>query len=87
MDIILNKNRDYFSQYWTVENTGWSGGISWFPIGIRRHTKEEAIDAAKAIAREVRLGSETKWRIVCNTVETFKNKSVQTKEWEELCDL
>jgi len=73
-------------EYWTVENTGWSGGISWFKTGgsdshpLRFETASDA--HAYALIRQQEFDDpSTLWRVVHTTVDRFENKEVTTKEW------
>lgn len=75
------KNLDYY----TVENTGWSGGISWFKTGgtdahpLRFKTKSEA--TTYALDKQKINDPTTLWRVVHTIVERSENKEVTTKEW------
>jgi hypothetical protein len=75
--------------YWTVENTGWSGGVSWFKTGgtdanpLRFDSFADA--ATYALQKQHALNDpNTLWRVVETTVERSANKSVTTKEWTEV---
>ena len=76
-------------EYYTVENTGWSGGISWFKTGgsdanpLRFKTEAEA--TTYALERQANLNqSTTLWRIVHITVEREENKETTIKRWIQL---
>lgn len=76
------KNLDYY----TVENTGWSGKISWFRTGgsdmhpLRFKTEASATDYA--LERQAELNDpDTLWRVVHTTVEREENREVTTREW------
>lgn len=73
-------------QFYTVENTGWSGGISWFTTGgtdtnpLRFKTETEAIEFAKR--NKTHLNQDTTfWRIVRTTIIRSDNREVTTREW------
>lgn len=76
-------------EFFTVEYTGWSGGISWFSNGgtetnpLRFDNFDNALHYAikqkKAFNQDT-----TKWRVVHNVIERFENKEVTTKEWREV---
>lgn len=70
--------------FWTVENTGWSGGISWFSTGgtdanpLRFKTKYEAINYL--IKQKEELNQDTTlWRYVHTTIQRTDNKEVITR--------
>lgn len=73
-------------QFYTVENTGWSGGISWFTTGgtdvnpLRFKVESEAISYAKNAKEELNQDT-TFWRIVRTTIDRTDNKEVITREW------
>lgn len=73
-------------QFYTVENTGWSGGISWFTTGgtdvnpLRFKVESEAITYAKRAKAELDQDT-TFWRIVRTTIDRTDNKEVITREW------
>ena len=75
--------------YYTVENTGWSGGISWFKTGgteanpLRFKTEASATDYALEKQAE-QNDPNTLWRVVHTTVEREENKEVTTKQWIQL---
>jgi hypothetical protein len=54
-------------EYWTAQNTGWSGGVSWFNSGgsqlypIQCKTREEALELAAKYKKQL---TESKHRIV-----------------------
>lgn len=63
--------------YYEPQNTGWSGGISWFVTGddkykpIRYKTRKEAIEHNKR-ARDSWNDPEVKWRVVKrHVIETY----------------
>ena len=76
-------------EFWTVENTGWSGGTSWFHRGgtemnpTRFKTFDKALQYAIKEKKEFNQDT-TKWRVVRTTYERFENKEVRTKEWREV---
>lgn len=72
--------------YYTVENTGWSGGISWFSTGgtemnpLRFKTEAEATDYA--LEKQAELNDpNTLWRVVHTTVEREENRRVTIEQW------
>ena len=89
MDYMRNRKPLKFIEWWEVENTGWSGGVSWFRTGgtngdpRRFETEKEAKDYA--LRRKAELNSpDTKWRYVHTTLEREDNKSVTTEVWTEV---
>jgi hypothetical protein len=67
-------------EFWSIENTGWSGGVSWFRDEQRFDSKYEALDIA--IERKEELNQDTTlWRIVHTTIKRFDNKEVITRTW------
>lgn len=72
-------------EYWKVQNTGWSGGVSWFDSGGSFREPQRFPDEASArdyIQRaHNRLDDATRWRIVRVRIETFSRKRVTTEEW------
>ena len=67
-------------EFWSIENTGWSGAISWFRDEKRFDSKYEALD--DALRRKKELNQDTTlWRIVHTTIRRFDNKEVITREW------
>jgi len=76
-------------QFWSVENTGWSGGISWFHIGGTETNplRFKSFDEAKTFAVRYRDQLEDpsiKWRIVRTIIEKYPSKEITTRVWEEL---
>jgi hypothetical protein len=73
-------------EFYTVENTGWSGGISWFTTGgtdmnpRRFNTNEEATVYATR-SQELMNDPNTLWRIVHTIIERTENKEVLTRTW------
>lgn len=72
-------------EFWTVEHTGWSDGVSWFYCGphdepLRFKSFDKALQYAIKEKKEFNQGT-TMWRVVHNTFERFENKEVRTKEW------
>jgi hypothetical protein len=76
-------------QFWTIENTGWSGGISWFHSGgtdmnpLRFKTYASAVEYGKKSMKELNQDT-TLWRIVQTTIERTDNREVTTREWNLL---
>jgi hypothetical protein len=77
------------SEWWIIENTGWSDGTSWFQSGgsemnpYRAQSEQEAIDYINE-RRKDWDDPAVKWRYVHITVEREDNKSVTTKVWTEV---
>ena len=77
------------AEWWEVENTGWSGGLSWFNMGgsytrpLRFNTEHDAIEYALRNKKNLN-DSTTKWRYVHTTLECEGNKTVTTKIWTEV---
>jgi hypothetical protein len=69
--------------YYTVENTGWSGGVSWFKNDYRFDTFQEALAYAHEQQTELN-DSNTFWRVVRVTVKKEENKETITREWSQL---
>jgi hypothetical protein len=72
--------------YWTVENTGWSGGVSWFKTGgteanpLRFNSPDAAFEYA--LNKKGQLNDpDTLWRVVHTKVVTEENSQVTTKVW------
>jgi len=88
-EFLKNMKPPKFLEWWTVENTGWTNGQSWFQIGgtemnpYRAKTEQEAIEY---INREKKSLNDpaTKWRYVHVTLEREGNKKVTTEVWTEL---
>ena len=58
-------------EYYTVENTGWSNGVSWFTINANRYDSRrfKTFDEARAYITEHHWGdSKVEWRICHHTV-------------------
>lgn len=76
-------------EFWTVENTGWSNGVSWFKIGgsISHPLRFRTASSARAYAltrRQEFSDPITLWKVVHTTIERFENKEVTTTEWTVL---
>ena len=67
-------------EFWSVENTGWSGGISWFRDEVRYDSKYEALESCLKQKEELNQDT-TLWRIVHTTIERKDNREVITREW------
>jgi hypothetical protein len=76
-------------EFWSVEDTGWSGGTSWFMTGgshmnpLRFLSFDRALEYAIARKKEFNQDT-TKWRVVHTVIETSENKRVTTEEWREV---
>lgn len=90
----MNNVRKYFedshiTEWWSVENTGWSGGISWFSTGgtstwpRRFQTEEDAMKYALEKKQELN-DANTLWRYVHTRLERTDNKIVTTEIWTEV---
>ena len=66
-------------EYWKVQNTGWSDGLSWFDYGSSYRFSSD-IDAFSKM-EEIIKESDFMWRIVHVTIETSENKLVKTEEY------
>lgn len=70
-------------EYWKVQNTGRSAGISWFDVGGNRYepARFKSEKEARAYQAHARWDdASVKWRLVRITVERFQNKCVTTEE-------
>jgi hypothetical protein len=73
-----------FIEWWEVENTGWSGGTSWFSAGgtranpYRARSAEQAIEYITAAKWD---DEQVKWRYVHVTLEREGNREVKTRVW------
>lgn len=65
-------------EFWTVENTGWSNGISWFKGERRYETAGDALRAAELRKKEFNQET-TLWRVV-HTRKTWDNTQTITIE-------
>lgn len=73
-----------FLEWWEVETTGWSGGLSWFPHTTRYDSVESAIskiESAKEYGGDIYY---IKYRYVHVTVQREPNKEVITRECYEV---
>ncbi len=71
-------------EYWKIQNTGWSGGVSWFDHGGSASNPLRFGDEATAVAcaHKAQWGDESVfWRVVHVRIERFDNKRVTTEEW------
>ena len=73
-------------EYYAVENTGWSGGVSWFKTGgtdmnpLRFKTFDEALDFA--VRKKKELDDDTTlWRIVWVTVVRTETSRVTVENF------
>jgi hypothetical protein len=73
-------------EYYAVENTGWSGGVSWFKTGgteanpLRYNTFDEALDFVTRMKKEYDSPS-TLWRIVWVTVVRTETSRVTVENY------
>ena len=83
---VFKEERSKNIQFYSVENTGWSGGISWFTTGgmdmnpLRFNTYNQAEVYANK-SKELTNDPNTLWRIVHTTIERTENKEVATRTW------
>lgn len=76
-------------EYWTVENSGWSNGTSWFKTGgtdanpLRFNSHKEAVEYAKDFKAEWDDPT-VLWRVVYNHFERFDNKEIKTRIFNEI---
>lgn len=73
-------------EFYSVENTGWSGGVSWFTTGgtdmnPRRFTTSEEATTYAQRSKEINDDSNTLWRVVYTTIERTENREVLTRTW------
>ena len=73
-------------EFWTVEDTGWSNGVSWFKTGgtetnpLRFESYKAAYDYATD--KKARFNQQaTKWRVVHTTIDRTETREVTTREW------
>lgn len=72
-----------FLEWWEVETTSWSGGISWFPNTTRYESAEVAakkIESAKKYSGDTAI----KYRYVHVTVQRELSKETITREYTQL---
>lgn len=68
-------------QFWEVENTGWSGGISWFKSGGRIKSEELAIEYATRKKLEFN-DSDTFWRVTEVTFIRYEDGDSTVRKWK-----
>lgn len=73
-------------EFWTVEDTGWSNGVSWFRSGgtdanpLRFDSYKAAL--SYALDKKERFNQPaTQWRVVHTTIERTDYSEVTTREW------
>lgn len=83
MEHIHNRPVPPFMEWWEVENTGWSGGISWFSTGDRAnpYRAKSVAEAIEYIGKARWDDAQVLWRYVHVTLERVGNRSVETREW------
>lgn len=81
IEFINNMKPPKFMEWWTVENTGWSGGISWFDSEVRFQNENQAIEYIQKTRWD---DPAVKWRYVHVTLERENNKAVTTEVWTEV---
>jgi hypothetical protein len=89
MALIRDQPKPRFIEYWTVQYTGWSGGISWFEYSgshINPHRYSSAAQAIENIeyGKTLIKDDSTKWRYTHTTVDQCDNKVVTTTLWTEV---
>lgn len=70
--------------FWKVQNTGWSGGISWFDTGgsAANPLRFDNQGAAESYANGAQWGDPSvRWRLVHTSIETTDTKRVTTEEF------
>ena len=70
-------------EYWKIQNTGWTGGRSWFDMDYRLDTELEAkrvIKSKKAYFKDDAI----KWRYVHVTIEWDHDKTVTTERFSDV---
>ena len=82
-------NPEFVSQYWEVENTGWSGGISWFTCEINkyepRHFKLEEMAMEYVSRKKLEFNDENMlWRIISVTVTGYEDGNSIVKKWKQV---
>ena len=72
--------------FWTVENTGWSGGISWFKTGgneanpLRFKSEAEAVNYA--VTKKCQFNDpDMLWRVVHTIIERNEESKITTEKW------
>lgn len=81
---ITNRPPPPFMEWWEVENTGWSGGQSWFSTGGDRanpYRAKSAQEAIEYISNARWDDPQVKWRYVHVTLEREGNREVKTRVW------
>lgn len=74
-------------EFWTVQNTGWSGGVSWFDVEAHRRSplrfdsEEEARDYIRANRWN---DSAVKWRITHVQIERSPSGRLTSETWLEV---
>lgn len=70
-------------EYWTVENTGWSGGVGWYRDYFRFDTLTEAEEHAAKKQKALNC-SDILWRVVKTVVERGESWESITRTWRQL---
>jgi len=71
-------------EYWRVQNTGWSAGVSWFDTGgtpSRPATFKFEASARQFVADTRWADKAVKWRLVHVQVATTPNQRVTTERF------
>ena len=73
-------------EFWSVENTGWSGGISWFTTGgtdvnpLRFDNRFDAFEYANRCKTELNQDT-TLWRVVHTKIDRKEFEETTTRKW------
>lgn len=73
-------------EFWSIQNTGWSGGVSWFDIGgsetnpMRFDNKFDAFSYADKLKTALNQDT-TLWRVVHTTIEREEFEEITTRKW------
>ncbi len=84
IEAVTNNQSISVIEWWEIENTGWSGGSSWFQCGGTEHNPYRAKSETEAVRyiQKSRWGDpDVKWRYIHVTLERTHNKSVEIREW------
>ena len=75
--------------FWKVQNTGWSGGISWFGTGgsymnpLRFSNEKDAFEYG--MKKKLDFNQDTTlWRVIKVVFDRYENGDVTTKTWVEI---
>lgn len=71
-------------EYWKVQNTGYTNGVSWFDTGgslVRPARFQSEKDARKYLVANRWGGAEVKWRLVHVTIATTEDSCVTSERF------